>query len=159
MRTRTTRFEREVDLPRVIVWDALIDPALVAGWLADAVVDERVGGRFELSWRQPSGRPPTLGRIVVLEPPERLEIATDTLGMLGFTLEELPGGSRGTSTLLTVTIGLEVEKAFTARMRADWLQSLDQLEDLLRGHPVDWAHWERDHGESWTRHLGETGSG
>lgn len=159
MRTRAMRFEREVELPRVIVWDALVDPALIAGWLADAVVEPRVGGRFDLSWRHPAGRPSTLGRIEVLDPPERLEVATDTLGMLRFGLEELPGGPRGTSTLLSVAIGREVEEAFTARMRADWLQSLDQLEGLLRGHPVDWAHWERDHGESWTRHLDETRSG
>lgn len=159
MHTRTMRFEREVDLPPVIVWDALIDPDLLGGWLADAVVEPRVGGRYDLAWRHPAGRPPTVGRIEVLEPPARLEIATDTLGMLRFVLQEVPGGARGTSTLLSVGIGREVEAAFTARMRADWLQSLDQLEGLLRGHPVDWAHWERDHGGSWTRHLRETGSG
>jgi hypothetical protein len=29
---------------------------------------------------------------------------------------------------------------------------LDQLEELLRGHPVDWANWDRDRMGTWTEY-------
>jgi hypothetical protein len=38
-------------------------------------------------------------------------------------------------------------------LTAYWLTDLDQLADLLRGHPVDWAHWERDQADTWSAHL------
>lgn len=47
----------------------------------------------------------------------------------GFAIDEVAGGTRGASTRVTVT-------APTAAV-AD--HRLDLLENLLRGHPVDWA--------------------
>ena len=62
------RFTRDYDLPVEIVWDALIDPDLVVGWLADATIEPRVGGVFDLEWIGPTYLAPTRGEIVRLEP-------------------------------------------------------------------------------------------
>jgi len=146
-------FERELAFAPVIVWDALVDPELVHGWLAHAVIEPVAGGEYNLRWLNRLGNPESLGRITVLQPRERLHIDTASVGLLRFELTEVAGGSRGTSTRLVLRVDVEVEDAFAARVKADWLTSLDQLDDLLRGHPVDWAHWDRDRHESWTQHF------
>jgi hypothetical protein len=106
--------ERRIDLPRSIVWDALLDPILVEGWLhptarlLDGDVSELIA--------------PAPGDIAVLA------TVLEPFGALRFELDELDGGTRGTSTLL--------------RLRAsgsDWADRLDDLENLLRGHPVSWG--------------------
>lgn len=148
-------FERDLGFAPVIVWDALLDQDLVSGWLADAVIDPQVGGQYNLRWTNRVGAPESLGRITALQPLQRLHVDTTASGLLRFELEERAGGSRGTSTLLVLTVDVEVEPVFAARVKADWLTSLDQLDELLRGHPVDWAHWERDHHEAWVQHLAE----
>jgi uncharacterized protein YndB with AHSA1/START domain len=150
----TLEFSRHLDLPPVIVWDALVDPALLEGWLAAADVDPQVGGNYDLRWLA-SSTPATYGRVAVIEPPRRLVVETEGEGRLEFRLAEAAGGTRGTSTALELTIALELEVPFARRLRANWLTALDQLEDLLRGHPVDWANWDRDHGETWRSHFRE----
>lgn len=144
-------FECDYEFSRVIVWDALVDPDLVSGWLAEAAITAEVGGEYNLRWVHRMGRPDTFGRITDLQPLERLAVDTSDSVLVTFELLELPGGLRGASTRLHVTVdGPEAD----ARVKADWLTNLDQLEDLLRGHPVDWANWDRDRYESWRRHLG-----
>jgi len=146
-------FTRDYDLPVEIVWDALVDPDLMAGWLADATIDLRVGGVFDLTWSGPTYLQATRGEIVDVEAFEFLAITTSNIGDLSFSLEVLEGGTRGGATRLTVRIVTDVEPRFTPTIRAHWLTNLDQLEDLLRGHPVDWAHWERDRGAAWNRYF------
>lgn len=130
-------FERDYEFPRVIVWDVLVDAELVSGWLAEAVIAPELGGEYALRWPNRPGVS-TVGRIVVFRPLDRLRIETTNGGGLQFELAVLPGGSRGTSTRLRLTVDLEIEPAFAPQLQADWVRSLDQLEDLLRGHPVDW---------------------
>ena len=146
-------FERDYEFAPVIVWDALLDPDLVSGWLAEAVISPVVGGEYNLRWLGRVGHPESLGRITVLQPLERLHVDTTTMGLLRFELQEVPGGNRGTSTRLALHVDLELEVVFMARVTADWMTALDQLDDLLRGHPVDWANWERDRHEVWAQHL------
>jgi uncharacterized protein YndB with AHSA1/START domain len=146
-------FERELEFPPVIVWDALIDADLVSGWLAEAVIDPVAGGEYNLRLLNRVGQPVSLGRITALQPLTRLHVDATALGLLRFELEEIEGGGRGTSTRLVLRVDVELESAFAPRVRADWLTSLDQLDDLLHGHPVDWQHWERDRHESWAGHL------
>jgi uncharacterized protein YndB with AHSA1/START domain len=43
-------FERRLAQPVARVWAALTEPARIVHWLAEAKVDLRVGGRFELYW-------------------------------------------------------------------------------------------------------------
>lgn len=150
-------FERVIDLPREIVWDALVEPELVSGWLAEATIDARVGGAYDLVWMHPDPFPATSGTITELDRPGRLVVKTANAGILAFDLADLPGGTRGRSTGLRLTVTSAVEPAFSRSMRAYWLTGLDQLEDLLRGHPVDWANWNRDWREAWSQHLDEAG--
>lgn len=142
--TRIARleFEHEYDLPRTIVWDALTDPVLIGGWLGEARVLAVVGGRFDLEWLGSRDFAPTTGRIDQLAAPERLVVTTEAHGILDFGLEPLDGGSRGTSTRLRLAVTLTVDPAFLGRVRANWTVSLDQLSELLRGHPVDWSAGE-----------------
>lgn len=105
--------ERLIDLPRSIVWDALLDPVLVEGWLHPSarLIAGDVRERVE----------PAPGVTAVLE------TVLDPFGSLRFELDERDGGTRGTSTLL--------------RLQATgpgWSARIDDLENLLRGHPVNW---------------------
>ncbi len=94
------RIERVIDLPRAIVWDALVEPVLVEGWL---------------------------------HPVLRLKDFTD----VRLTADEVPGGTRGTSTRVTVEVAVP-DPRFRAALSETWRTRLDQLENLLRGHPTVW---------------------
>ena len=94
------RIERVIDLPRVIVGYALVDPVLVEGWL---------------------------------HPVLRLTDFTE----VRLSAEEVPGGTRGTSTRVTVEVAVP-DPRFGAAIRETWQTRLDQLENLLRGHPTVW---------------------
>lgn len=146
-------FEREFEFSPAIVFDALIDPDLIIGWLGDAHVDPRQGGHFDVIWLTSSSFPPTSGTITSILEPQLLTVVTDNRGEVDFRLEEVAGGPRGTSTVLRVSVRVAVDDAFIARVRADWLSNLDQLGELLRGHPVDWDNWDRDRAAVWQGYL------
>jgi uncharacterized protein YndB with AHSA1/START domain len=148
-------FSRLYDLPVAIVWDALVDEVLVEGWLAAARIDPRVGGLYWLGWQGGASLAPTNGTITRLEPTRRLGVETDNIGTLEFTLESVPGGRRGSSTDLRLRIRVDTEPRLLASTYAYWQSNFDQLEDLLRGHPVDWSTWQRDRGEAWADYLRE----
>jgi uncharacterized protein YndB with AHSA1/START domain len=146
-------FAREIDLPPSIVWDALIDDVLVEGWLAVARIEPRVGGKYWLDWQSGSSLSQTDGVITAFEPRQRLRIDTDNIGSLDFTLTATPDGTRGAGTLLRLRILVDTDPQLLASTRAYWLSNFDQLEDLLRGHPVDWRTWELDRGQEFARYL------
>ena len=106
--------ERRIDLPRSIVWDALLDPVLVEGWLHPTarLLAGDVGERID----------PAPDHTAVLA------TALEPFGELRFELDEQDGGTRGTSTLLRLSAA-----------GAGWADRLDDLENLLRGHPVRWG--------------------
>ncbi len=107
--------ERRIDLPRAIVWEALLDPVLVEGWLHPSarLLDGDVGERID----------PVPGETAVLA------TVLQPFGALRFELDELEGGTRGTSTVLRLN----------AAQSAGWSDRVDDLENLLRGHPRDWG--------------------
>ncbi|MEO5922151.1 MAG: hypothetical protein ABIQ01_13510 [Pseudolysinimonas sp.] len=107
--------ERRIDLPRAIVWDALIDPVLVEGWLHPTArpLAGATGERLD----------PAPGETAVLE------TVLDPFGHIRFELDERDGGTRGTVTVFRVRCG----------SLAGWSDRVDDLENLLRGHPVDWT--------------------
>lgn len=150
-------FVRRLDFPPPIVFDALVDADLIGGWLAHAVVEPRVGGSYDLVWLTSSSFPPTHGTITLVDEPMALGVDTDNRGSFQFLLEPSNGGPRGTSTILTTRVRVAVDLAFVPRVAADWQSSLDQLDALLRGHPVDWAHWDRDRADAWREYLGAAG--
>jgi uncharacterized protein YndB with AHSA1/START domain len=148
-------FTRSYDLPVAIVWDALVDDVLVEGWLAVARIDPRVGGQYWLNWHSGQDEASTNGTVTSFDPPFQLVIETDNIGRLDFTLESVSGGTRGNSTDLRLSVLLDTEPVLLAATHANWQSSLDQLEDLLRGHPVDWSTWQSDRGEAWAHYLRE----
>ena len=132
-------FERELDLPPVVVFDAFIDPDLVVGWLARASIEPVPGGRYDLEWLGTVAPSATAGIIVDLDAPTTLAIQTDDRGLIEFRLEAVDGGLRGSGTVLRLRVRLEMELAFSGPQRRDWETRLDRLEQLLHGHPVDWG--------------------
>jgi hypothetical protein len=111
---------RDYDLPRSIVWDAFVDADLIEGWLPPRALAGEVTGR---------------------EPLERMIVRVDAGVILDFRLAELEGGTRGTGTRVTlIATGYEREQDAAAA----WAEYLANLERLLRGHPVDWSHWQGD---------------
>lgn len=146
-------FKREFEFPPAIIFDALIDPELIAGWLGDADVEPQVGGCYDLVWLTSASFPPTRGTITMLDEPNALDVMTDNRGEFGFRLSEVAGGPRGTSTVLCTNVRVAVDAAFLPRVKADWMSNLDQLEELLRGHPVDWENWDRDRAGIWRSYL------
>ena len=151
--TSSLRFEQQYDLPREVVWDALVDADLVSGWLAEAEIDPRIGGRYDLRWSSPIATGTTIGEIADLLEPELLVVEMERIGTVSFTLSHVAGGSRGASTHLVVAVDGPVESRLADGMSAAWITSLEQLDDLLRGHPVDWSKWQNDHGAQWSAHL------
>ena len=155
MPTSELQFSRGYDLPVSIVWDALVDEDLVEGWLAAARIDPQVGGLYWLGWQGGATLAPTNGTITAIESTRRLVIETDNIGSLEFVLVSIEGGTRGTSTDLRLTIRVDTEPRLLASTYAYWQSNFDQLEALLRGHPVDWSTWQRDRGDAWAAYLRE----
>ncbi len=146
MEQPTIDLTRDLDLPRVIVWDALIDPDLVSGWLAPAEIEPSAGGIYNLVWTHRPTYTDTFGRITLVQHPERLHVDTTNLGRLEFSLESVDGGFRETGTRLRLSIE-GMDDATT--VIADWTQNLDQLEELLHGRPTDWRAGARSEGHFW----------
>ncbi len=111
---RAVDIERLIDLPRSIVWDALLDPVLVEGWLHPAA------RLLEGDMRELVEPAPDATAV--------LETVVEPFGRLRFELDERAGGTRGSSTLLRLHA-----------QGAGWNDRVDALENLLRGHPVQWG--------------------
>ena len=150
---------RRYEFAPSIVWDALVDAELVAGWLGDAVIEPELGGAYCVRGIAPGPAIGVEGRIVGFDRRVHLGVVGSSGTTLDLTLDEVAGGNRGSSTRLSLHIVSSVDAAFAARVKADWLISLDQLGDLLHGHPVDWQHWDRDYAATWSQHLEEAATG
>lgn len=135
-------FEREIDLPPAIVWDALVDPVLLEGWLGAVTTAAAEGDSFGVRWLDGSEPSPTTGVIEVLERNSGMRFTTDNRGTFDVRLEEREGGSRGTGTVLSLRVLVPVDRQFAGPLRSGLETVLDRLEELLRGHPVDWARWQ-----------------
>jgi uncharacterized protein YndB with AHSA1/START domain len=125
------RLEREIDLPRAIVWEALVDADLVGGWLHPS--ERFVTGTSPVEFREPDD--PTR--------PAALEVVSPSFGDVRVVLTRVEGGTRGEGTRLTLTVSDEWGRR--SEREALWVLRLDQLEALLRGHPVDWSRWSSQH--------------
>lgn len=125
------RLERDIDLPRTIVWEALVDPVLVEGWLHPS--DRLVTGTSPVEFREPDDP----------SAPAALEVISPSFGDIRLVLETVDGGTRGESTHLVLTVSDEWGRR--DEREALWALRLDQLEGVLRGHPVDWTRWPKRH--------------
>ena len=133
-------FQRRIDLPPIIVWDALVDPDLLAGWLGEVRISADGSPGIRILWPGSESRQSTTGNVTAVEAPRRLRIETDNRGIIECTLATIPGGLRGSSTELDLRIDAGIENAFVTNVRNEWQTSLDRLERLLHGYPVDWAN-------------------
>jgi uncharacterized protein YndB with AHSA1/START domain len=157
-------FGRRLDLPRGIVWDALVDPVLVSGWLGEAEIDPVPGGRFDVSPGAPEHRrPAALGRgvVVAMAAPRELEVeSAEEAGAapvrIRFVLDDVPGGPRDRSTAITVTVTSPTPFARPEEAGAAWLTHLDLLHDLLHGRIADWDRWAADREPAWLAHRADT---
>ena len=125
------RIERDLDLPRSIVWEALVDAALVEGWLHPS--ERLVTGTSPVEYREPDDP----------AEPAVLEVISASFGDVRIVLTRLDGGTRGESTRLALTVSDEWGRR--TEREALWALRLDQLEALLRGRPVDWSRWPTQH--------------
>lgn len=121
------RIERLIDLPRVIVWDALVDPVLAEGWLHPVL--RLVGGEPAVELRERVDPAPGVDAV--------LRVRSEELGELRLGLVECAGGTRGSSTVVAVELQ-PADPRFGPSLRESWQTRLDQLENLLRGHPTVW---------------------
>ena len=124
-------FERRFEAPRERVWRALTDPEQLAGWLAPAEIDMRVGGAVVLKFEDGDER----GTITELQEPEVIaytwnEGATDSL--VRFELEPEADGTR-----LTLRHTFEGEVDLSS-YGGGWHHHLEQLTAQMAGRPIGW---------------------
>jgi len=143
------RFERSYDFAREIVWDALVDSDLVSGWLAEADIEPRLHGRYDLEWQHLALVRTTVGEIAEFDEPRLLVVDTDSFGVTSFELAAI--GSR--QTRVSITVDALADLQFTPMISATWRLSLEQLAELLQGHPVDWRRWKTERSARWLELL------
>jgi uncharacterized protein YndB with AHSA1/START domain len=86
--------EREIVLPspREDVWEALTEPERLEDWFANDVdIDLRPGGGARFRWSDGEERHAT---VVEVEPERRLTFEWEDEGLVEFTLEDDPDGTR-----------------------------------------------------------------
>lgn len=135
---RAIRFERKFSQAIDDVWKHISDEKLLAGWIADASVDLRVGGKIELRFREEDdpegyckGENVSGGTIIACQAPELLKFvfASPHAGetILTYTLKPIDDG-----TLFTLdhsALPPELMVAFAA----GWHSYLEALAARLRG--------------------------
>ena len=128
------RFERRLAKAPETVWAALIEPESLARWMqADAVVEPRLGGRFDLGLD--NGRVPTQGRITGWDASRVLEFTWTESQAAGHSLVrfELAAEEKGTRLTLTHIFKPSEDPIGLAE---GWHWHLDALERTLEGETV-----------------------
>jgi uncharacterized protein YndB with AHSA1/START domain len=69
--TRIIAFDRYIEQPVEKVWSALIDPVVLRNWIGDVEIEPRVGGKYEIRFRESMAVMP--GTIVAFERERLLE--------------------------------------------------------------------------------------
>jgi uncharacterized protein YndB with AHSA1/START domain len=129
------RFERHLPYPVDEVWSALTEPARTVTWWGDLDIDPRPGGRFDLTWLNPTPDGDRLtmhATITVFDPLRLLETSGDTHGLLRWELSPHDGG-----TMLVFTSALDLPDEFRARVLAGWHFHLLALGHTLGGGSVN----------------------
>ncbi|HEY3750173.1 MAG TPA: SRPBCC family protein [Pseudonocardiaceae bacterium] len=135
------RFERRLRHPVEKVWQAITDPAELAGWFPwQVVVDARIGGKIEFTHPQGLASAPD-AVITELDPPH----------VFGYTWNdadlrwELTADDGGCVLVFTHVFA---ERPPSAKFAAGWHLSNDALASVLDGEPFDvpdgrWAELNR----------------
>lgn len=144
-------FEFMIDMPRSIVWIAFAEAEMMSGWWGEAKFASEPGAGFSLDLLVADGTLAVTGRIERVAEPQLFEVSAPAFGTLSVRLAEVPGGTRGVSTRLTVATdrypsSVDGSAAVPATARARWEGHIDDLIAVLSGHPVDWDAAERRRG-------------
>jgi uncharacterized protein YndB with AHSA1/START domain len=129
------RFERHLPYSPDEVWSALTEPARVLQWWGDLDIEPRPGGRFDLTWLNPTpdgDRFTMHALITTFHPPTLLETSGDAHGVLRWELTAEEGG-----TTLVFTSTLVLADEFRTRVLAGWHFHLLALAHTLAGGTVD----------------------
>jgi len=155
-------FRRLIDLPALIVWDAVTDADMVSGWLAEASIEQGDGGEFWFEWMSVPDRSLSSaagGVVTRFEEGRAVDYTFVHEGEVSarflIRLQEVPGGPRDRQTELSVTVSGFMPAGIANVLKASWRLHLDLLEDLVHGRPVDWSTCEAEHGATWRRYLAE----
>jgi uncharacterized protein YndB with AHSA1/START domain len=155
-------FRRLIDMPALIVWDAVSDPDMVSGWLAEASIEQQEGGDFWFEWMTVPDRSiasASGGVVSRFEEGSAIDYSFlhegEVTARFRIRLHDVPGGPRDRQTELVVTVSGVLPAGIANVLKASWRVHLDLLEDLVHGTPVDWATCEAVHGARWRRYLAE----
>ena len=119
------RYERRYDATPEEVWAAFTEPDSIRRWLfADAVVEPRAGGAFELRWEQGAAR----GEVRVWDPPRVFEASWDESNVESILRVELDSSPGGT---LLVLDHRGLARPSAGGTGAGWHAHLSALADLL----------------------------
>jgi uncharacterized protein YndB with AHSA1/START domain len=132
------RYERHFARPIETVWAALTDPARLEDWMAPALVEPHVGGRYELFTDR--ARRMT-GRILTWQPPTLLEFSWDT-GDAPANLVRCELSRDGDGTRL-IFIHKGIGWAWIGLVLPGWHTHLERLSNLCSGQvePLSMARW------------------
>ena len=128
-------FERVYDYEQEELWAALTEPEQLRGWLGEADVDLRVGGRIVIRFGDGDDEIAS-GAIRELDPPRLLEYEWTFLGESDSVLR-LELAPRGNGTLLILD-HRRLTPSVAVGYSAGWHAHLDRLEGLATGERVDW---------------------
>jgi uncharacterized protein YndB with AHSA1/START domain len=129
---RAVRFERRYEATPEELWAALTEADRLRGWLAEATIEPRVGGRVVFRW---SDSEVAEGDVRVFDPPSTLELVWSEHGhdtVLRFQLEPRDGGT------LLVLDHRQLLPESAAGFGAGWHAHLDVLGRLLQGQATAW---------------------
>jgi uncharacterized protein YndB with AHSA1/START domain len=148
--THVLRYERHLRHPVDRVWRAITEPSEVVGWLADADIDLREGGRVQFRWLNTGDggeQAVATGTVARLDAPWLVEYDTDIHGRLRFELE--PEGDAATRLRLTVEHP-DLDEHLDSVLPG-WHVHLEHLDAALDGEPVDWPRWNTEHRPRWAQ--------
>ncbi len=124
------RFERVIRKPIDKVFAALTTPEVLEAWIGAAEIEPEPGGRFILTFRDPTYRMD--GQVIAYVPPTLFEFtwpnaADDTTSHVRFTLT-----SDGPTTRLVLTQTF-IAKTDLPNVAAGWHEHLERLEPIMDG--------------------------
>lgn len=146
---RVFSFERELAVPRNIVWRHWVDADLLASWwvppsmtVVDRALDPKPGGRAVLEYRDAEGRYRSEGRVHVATEPGHLVFdlsVLDAAGAVSFTGHyDLTLGETATGTRLRLGLRITATTVeavpYIAGIETGWGQVLDNLTTSLTAY-------------------------
>lgn len=139
------RFERRLRHSPERVWRLLTTPEGLAGWLAEAVIEPREGGRMDLHFTHPPSEQfcdPDMfrqsNRVVTWSPFDLFEHTFD-----GTTLVRWELRPDGDGTHLTLIHRLPASEQQLHQTLSGWHHHMEGFEDAVVGrrHPWSWDRW------------------